>query len=1092
MSGVVHVAVVFTDLVSSTALASRVGPEAAEQVRKEHFQILRTALSAHGGREVKNLGDGLMIAFDRSSAAVASGVAMQQSIDRRNRTQPDEPLAIRVGISVGEADVDDDGDLFGPPVVEAARLCGIAEGGQVLVTEALRLVTGSRGGFDFGATERRELKGIPGPVGVVAVGWTPLGHGDENLALSVPLPTGLDSGATLAGRAGEVAALRDAWEAASAGRGGVAVISGEAGIGKTTLLDALAGGLHREGAVVVYGRCNEDLGVPYAAWMEALGHLVDHVPGELLDAHVEQRGAGLSRLVPALARRVEAPPSRSTDDETERFMLFASVADLLGGVAERAPLLIVLDDLHWADRETLHLLRHLVTSEGFERTLLAITYRGTDVDEFHPLAEVLAALHRLRTTVSLELEGLDGAGLLGLMEGAAGHPLGPDAAELRDVLAAETAGNPFFAREVLRHLLETGAIARSDDGHWVATTDLTLIPLPVGVRRVMSERVARLGPAVGEVLRSAAVIGREFDLELLALASGTGEDELVDLLDRAVSAAMVVNLDATRFSFAHALVERTLYDDLTPAKRARRHRRVALAIEELCGVDIGVRAAELAKHWDAAGVPGDRHRVLHYTCLAGRRAMEALAPDEAVRWFLRALDLLEHIDDDASRAEVLLELGRAEQLAGEAAHREHLLETARIASRLGLTEVLVSAALANTRGHFSAVGTVDAARVAVLEGALDASASDDSPTRARLLATLASELTFGDHQRRDEAAAKAIEMARRCGDTDAILDTTAMTGTFRTVPWLLDELEKSTALALELTVGHPDRHARYRALHHSRNVALMRGERADSRQYFAEMRDIASELGLPALHWAATHKAGVEALLDGDLVLAERLVGDAMELGPLTGQPDAFTFDSVQLMTVRYHQGRLGELVDLVASAGADNPQIPGYAVGLAAAHAQAGDREAAQEVFARFMVGAADVPADLFWATAMTIAADTAVFLGDRPAAEWLHGRLLPYRDQVVVLGDVGCMGPVAQQLGCLAKLLGRTGGAADDLEEALRLSRSLQSPLHIAAAAAQLGPLLEERDPRRARELGEEARRLLATVGGPRYAATETAQDG
>ena len=241
----------------------------------------------------------------------------------------------------------------------------------------------------------------------------------------------------------------------------------------------------------------------------------------------------------------------------------------------------------------------------------------------------------------ISLRGLGDVELLALMEAGAGHPVDDNGLALRDALARETDGNPFFVGELLRHLVETGLVYQDADGRWVVSGDLRDRGLPVSVREVIGRRVARLGDEAVRVLSVAAVIGRDFDLDVLASASDTAEEALLDVLDAAVEATLVVNVSGERYSFAHALVEHALYDALAPARRVRAHRRVAEAIEEACGADPGPRVGELAYHWAQATTPADAAKAIAYARAAGDRALAQLAPADALRWYEQALSLLD-------------------------------------------------------------------------------------------------------------------------------------------------------------------------------------------------------------------------------------------------------------------------------------------------------------------------------------------------------------------------------------------------------------------------------------------------------------------
>ena len=289
---------------------------------------------------------------------------------------------MRIGVSIGEAVVEE-GDYFGWPAVEATRLCAAAEGGQIVVNALVRQVAGARQDGRFEPLGALELKGISEPVQAFELQWEPL------LSTGVELPERLrELPATgYVGRQAERERLAELWAQACEGSLRLALISGEAGVGKTRLATHLALGVREEGATVLYGRCDEDLGVPYQPWGQALGHLVEQAPQAILDAHVDAHGGDLARLVPALGERVpDLPAPRQSDPETERYLLYAAVAGLLGGAGVAEPLLLILDDLHWADQPTLSLLRHIVTSDDSMRVMVIGTYRDSDLSRNHPLS----------------------------------------------------------------------------------------------------------------------------------------------------------------------------------------------------------------------------------------------------------------------------------------------------------------------------------------------------------------------------------------------------------------------------------------------------------------------------------------------------------------------------------------------------------------------------------------------------------------------------------------------------------------------------------------------------------------------------------
>lgn len=763
-----NVTVLFTDIVGSTALASSLAPDAADDLRRQHFSILRQAIAEAGGAEVKNLGDGLMVVFATASAALSCAVGMQQGIERDNRAS-DPAVGLRVGLSAGEVTRDED-DYFGDPVVEAARLCSACESAQILAADVVRAMAGRRSRHASRPLGELALKGLPDPVATVEVMWEPLGRADVGVSIPLPGRLSVRPGVGVVGRATETTAIADALKRVAEGEGrAVILVSGEAGLGKTTLVAESARAAFDNGNCVLFGHCEEDLATPYQLLSEALGHYVTHAPEDQLLAHVSAHGSELARLVPALARRIpDLPPSRATDSDTERFLLFAAAVSLLAAASERQAIVMVLDDLQWADKASLLLLRHLIASEAAMRVLIVGTYRDSELSRSHPFVETLAALHRQRGVSRIELTGLDDTGVIALMEATAGHALDDAGVGLAHAVHRETDGNPFFVSEVLLHLAETGAIAQDAGGRWTASATFDQLALPDSVRVVIGARVGRLGPDAERVLSTAAVIGRDFDVALLARATKTSEDDLLDILEAAATVSLVREItDAQgRYNFAHALIQRTLYEDLGPNRRARAHRAVAVALEELCADRPGTRVGELARHWVNASHPVDLAKAIGYSRQAGDAALDALAPADALRYYAQALDLYgEATDRDPILGlDLAIGLGTAQRQTGDPAFRETLLGAARRAGELGDTDRLVAAALATDRGYYSSAGVIDTEQVAILEMALDV-IPDEHPDRAFLLAQLCSELAFGTAlERRQALADEAVAIAEASGD----------------------------------------------------------------------------------------------------------------------------------------------------------------------------------------------------------------------------------------------------------------------------------------------------------------------------------------
>ena len=1021
MSEIKTATILFTDLVGSTSLSSSVGPVVAEELRQEHFGLLRAAIEEFGGAEVKNLGDGLMVTFASASSAVSCAVAMQQGIERRNRAA-NEQLAIRVGIAHGDADRAED-DWFGPPVVEAARLCAKAQGDQILLGQLAKMMAAGRD-HAFASVGALELKGLPEPVETFEVPWEPVGR----LPGGIPLPSRLHGVPPIAyaGRKVERERLRALWAAARGGMRQAVMISGEPGIGKTRLASHAALELHGEGATVLFGHCDEDLAAPYGAWVQALTHYVEHAPAKVLDAHVERHGGGLGRLVPALHRRVEelAEPTAS-DPETERYMLFSAVLDLIERAGADSPLVVLLDDLHWADKPTLALLRHIVSESASMRVLMVGTYRDSDLTRHHPLTDTLADLRAVAGVERIGLTGLDEADVAAIMAAAAGHEMDVPGLALAREIAAETAGNPFFVGEMLRHLLESGALAQRADGRWELRRELGELGLPQSVREVVGRRIERLGESARGLLRCAAVLGRDFDVELLVRIAREDEDQVLDHLEAAVEASVLIERsEPGKFTFAHALINHTLYDEIGATRRARLHQRVAEALEEICGSDPGARIVELAHHTAAASVPVDAVKAVAYSRQAGQRALGELAPDEALRWFAQAKDVLERIPDPDSgeSCELLIGLGEAQRQIGDPAFRETLLEAAGMAEAMGDADRMARAALANNRGVVSAFGVVDEERVAVLERAIELDGLSNPERCARLLSLQSVELQFDlDHKPRRALADEALALAREVGDERTLA---YVLRDYWQAHWSCDTLDQRRELVAELNrlaARVDDPLVEFAAFYTGANTAMDEGDLDKAAILLDRWRKFSDRVGQPALRWLAVFQSACHALLRGEFEQAERLMDAAAEIGNEAGIPDTITVYAGQLISLRKLQGRADEVFELMEQAAEENPGIPAFRAALSSVLASQGRVDEARGILAAEVAqGFRSIPRDQIFTTTCAFYSETAVLCRLPEAAELLYELLLPARDQMIANGATG-YGSCEVYLGALAAASGR-----------------------------------------------------------------------
>ena len=629
------------ELADFAAVRAVLGDADADRVRVALDGRARDALAAHGATAVTVMGDGFVAAFSAAGACLACAVELQRAVARQARLEQ-IPLELRVGVGAGDVAWAGD-DYSGTPVVEAQRLCGAAPAGGILVAETVRLLAGSGTDARFEDAGELELRGLVQPVRAWSVGWT------AQYAVAVPFPASLavDGSPVFVGREPELAGLRAAWDDAVRGRRRGVFVSGEPGIGKTRLAAEIARHAREREGVVLYGRCDDGLAPAAQPFAQALGAYAAACPVDELRVQLDGRGSELLALLPDLAERVpglgEPAPA---EPDVERLRMLDAAGALLAAAGSAAPVLLVLDDMHWADELSLLLLRHVLRADAGMRLLVLATYRDTEPSRSPLLADVVAGLARRPDVARVELGPLAEPDIATILEHAGRRAV--LAAEVRDA----TEGNPFFVREMLEAL---------SDGDTVGA------PLTPRVRDIVRWRLGRLPEPAADVLAVAAVIGAEFDADVLADAIGIEPAPALDALEAAERARLVRpagKLD--RFTFAHALVRETIADELPAGRRVRLHARIAHALERSATTRV-VAAGDLAAHFDAAGSLVDAATTLGYARAAGDEAAARFAFDVAAEQYERALRAYARLPsgEEPQRLDLELERGRALSLAGD-------------------------------------------------------------------------------------------------------------------------------------------------------------------------------------------------------------------------------------------------------------------------------------------------------------------------------------------------------------------------------------------------------------------------------------------
>jgi tetratricopeptide (TPR) repeat protein len=684
------------------------------------------------------------------------------------------------------------------------------------------------------------------------------------------------------------------------------------------------------------------------------------------------------------------------------------------------------------------------------------------------------------------LKGLEDGDVVELLAAAAGHDLDEDGVGLAHAVRRETDGNPFFTSELLRHLGESGGVFVGEDGRWAVAGELDEIGLPGSVRDVVGRRVARLGDEALRVLTLAAVIGREFDVDLLAELVDIDEDPLLDLMDAAVAAAILVESDAVcRYRFGHALIQHSLYDELSPTRRQRAHKRIAESLEAQTTPADAATLAELAHHWVAATRPTDADKALQYVRLAGDAARDALAPDDAIRWYRQALELIDRqtAPDQNERAALLAELGTAERLAARPEYRTTLFEAVDCARAVDNTDVLVRAALAVT--HHAVGGSIgDEPAKAVLLSALERIGTDPTPQLARLLVELTKSHDAGtESEDRFRLARRAMEVARACGDDGTFLEATIGTHITLSTPDRRDQQVEDAKRAVSIAdrSGDPDLRTRARF-----PMMWVRYQQADVKGLdatLAEMGSIAEGAGLPYARMEHTMFRTGRLLLAGDADGADASNQRMLELGLAAEIPETLPTFGGLLYSIRHQQGRLDEIADYFIDAARDNPSIAALRSSVMLMLCELERVDEARARLAAESATGSDYPYDIVWLAAMSNLIDVAVTCGDHDAAQSISERVIPFAHHVVSPSGAMTNGAVARPLARCATLLGDYDQADEWFAVAHDIHERLQAPFWTALGQLDHADLCLARradgDIERARELITTAAATAAEYG-------------
>lgn len=907
----------------------------------------------------------------------------------------------------------------------------------------------------------------------------------------LPGPLRLTPSFPFAGRSRELATLRTLVPHAEGEGLRVALVGGEAGSGKSRLIREFAHEAAGDGALVLYGACDSVVRRPYRPFVEALDQLVRSTDSATLREDLGAGGGELSRLLPDLEHRVgELPAPLAADPDTERHRLHVAVADVLAAAGRRTPVVVVIEDGHWADTPTLLLLRHLARGGSEARALLLATFRDTEADVPEALAAALADLRRPEGVMRLRLSGLSTAEISDFVEGAGGD-LGAELPAVAGTLHELTNGNAFLITELWRTLLETESLS-TDDGDRLANA-LARLGSPEGVREVVSQRLARLSQATADLLELAAVAGPEFDLSLLA-GAGLSEAELQEPLAQAITHGMIGEVPSRRlaYRFSHELVRRALYDRMPSLRRAELHLRVAEALERAHRESESRDLAELAHHFAAAAPVDGPRRAVEYSLLAGRAALAALAFDEAGAHFSAALEL--GIEDLPRRAEAQLELGMTRSRAGRSDDAIAAFRAAAQAARdLGDSEMLARAAIGLEDACWPP-GITDEGAVELLEEALLGLGDGDSPQRVMLLAGLVRAHAFvGNHAAGGAVREEAMAMARRLEDPLG-LATVLVRSYWSRGDDSAEQTLEMLAEARDLAEGLGDSELETEAMVWRVAALIAAGDLETAGRELAVVGEKAARLRQPFTLHVAEQYAATLALCAGRLAEAEAAAERSHEWRRLLTGRRASGSRGIQMFGIRREQGRLAELAPVMRLLAVSEQPSGAWRPGLAAMLAELRMDDEARRELEQLRREGLDSLRPSLWVASLTYLADACAAVGDEDLAALVYPELAPLAGGNVVIGHgVACYGAADRYLGLLAATLGEHDRAVEHFEQALAINREMGATTWVAHTLYGYGRTLQMRgrreDAPRASALLSEAASLAEQIGLPSLLASAQA---
>ena len=883
----------------------------------------------------------------------------------------------------------------------------------------------------------------------------------------------------LVGRDTELAALHDLLDELAQAHGRFVLVGGEAGVGKTRVCEEAAARAVERGAIVLFGRCLEgDAPLPYLPFLELIEEAARAVAPDAMRQALGDSASHLAAIAPHL--RVLFPdiaPMPPYLPEHERQYVFSALRDFLDRLSRQVPLVVVFEDIHWADESTLLLIRHLVPFVPSRQVLAFATYRPSETQAAaspqtsRSIETLVDQVRRSRAGAVMMLADLDHDDVGAMLSTMAGKPP-PD--DVTGNLYQLTGGNPFFVEQIVNHLVEEERLFDVRGG-WALHTS-SEVDVPDTVRAVIDRRLQRTGDACSRVLAVAAAIGGSFDVDLLRRIAATDALRVDGALTEAEAAHLVTCERPgrfARFTFAHDLIRQTLLGRLTLSQRQRLHAEIAMALEALPDASNDERTGEIAYHRARAGDLVDGSGTLHYLQLAAARALSSTAFERASELYGLAAGYAAP-DDPALRCDLLLNAAEASKRASDSeAAQTAFGEAAELARAVGDGRMLARAALGYGRS-WPTISSVDTRAVALLEDALAALPSDDLAIRGRVYARLALQQLYGGSPRDVIAIAReGVAIARASGDPVTLARALQV---LHVALWEPPYLEERLLVATEIlecaaAAGDP---AVAMMGHRPRIADLAELARMDETEAEIDAYErLATQVRQPIYDWLAAVRRAMFTIFQGRFDEGERLAQRSLELGQRAeGQNLAAAFGG-QLLVIRWQQGRQEELRQLVSAARASQPDVKLWIAVMAFLESESGNTIAARAALDQLAEGRFDsLPNEDTRLVVLILATLVCSTLGDGLRSEELYELLLPYDGRNIVVSEgVACVGAAAHYLGLLSATARRWDDAARHFEDSIELNARTGGRPWLAQSQSQLARLLLTRrrpgDRVRARDL-------------------------